>query len=79
MLQYYKSYWKIVGDQIGELSDELKTLYLKMVAFNEKKRPNIDEILSDPWMKEINDLNEIEYKILEKEVIQEFETLKTKI
>ena len=42
MLQYYKSYWKIVGDQIGELSDELKTLYLKMVAFNEKKRPNID-------------------------------------
>ena len=43
-----------------------------MVDYKEEKRPNIEEILNDEWMKEINDLNEIEYKILEEEVYQEF-------
>ncbi len=69
---HHELYWKKVQKQIGELSDELKTLYLKMVDYKEEKRPNIEEILNDPWMKEINDLNEIEYKILEEEVYQEF-------
>ena len=69
---HHELYWKKVQKQIGEISDELKTLYLKMVDYKEEKRPNIEEILNDPWMKEINDLNEIEYKILEEEVYQEF-------
>ena len=43
-----------------------------MVDYKEEKRPNIEEILNDPLMKEINDLNEMEYKILEEEVYQEF-------
>ena len=46
------------------MSEDLKTLYLKMVSFNPDERPSIEEILKDPWMKEINDLNESEYKIL---------------
>ena len=69
---HHELYWKKVQKQIGEISNELKTLYLKMVDYKEEKRPNIEEILNDPWMKEINDLNEIEYKILEEEVYQEF-------
>ena len=27
-----------------------------MISNDPKKRPSIDEILEDPWMKEINDL-----------------------
>ena len=44
-----------------------------MVAYNPKKRPNsIKEILDDAWMKEINDLNDEEYKKLENKVNQKF-------
>ena len=72
MLKDYKGYWDSVKDQIGEISEDLKKLYLKMVSFNPEERPTIDEILTDPWMKEINDLKESEYKILEKEVYEDF-------
>ena len=35
-------------------SQEFKNLYLSMVAFNPKKRPKINYILTeDPWLKEI--------------------------
>ena len=71
----YKLYWKKVKNQIGEISDELKDLYIKMVSFNPDERPTIDEIFKHPWMKEIQDLNESEYKILEKEVFDEFKIL----
>ena len=71
----YNLYWKAVKGQIREISDELKNLYLKMVSFNPDERPNIEEILNDPWMKEINDLNENEYKRLEVEVYKEFKKL----
>jgi serine/threonine protein kinase len=72
MTRHYKHYWEAVKKQIGELSDEFKSLYLKMVDFCGDKRPSIDEILKHPWMKEINELNEMEYEILEKEVYEEF-------
>ena len=72
MIKNYNKYWNSVKDQIGEMSEDLKTLYLKMVSFNPDERPSIEEILKDPWMKEINDLNESEYKILEKEVFEDF-------
>ena len=75
MNHHYKLYWDSVKGKICEISEELKSLYLKMVSYNEEKRPSIEEILKDPWMKEINDLNEMEYKLLEKEVYQEFALL----
>ena len=71
----YNFYWKSVKGQMKEISDELKNLYLKMISFNPDERPNIEEILNDPWMKEINDLNENEYKRLETEVSKEFKRL----
>ena len=32
MLKDYKGYWDSVKDQIGEISEDLKKLYLKMVS-----------------------------------------------
>ena len=78
MTHHYKYYWEAVKKQIGELSDEFKSLYLKMVDFCGDKRPSMDEILNHPWMKEISDLNDVEYKILEKEVYEEFVKLNAK-
>jgi len=49
-----------------------KDLFLKMVAYNPDERPTIEEILNDPWMKEVKDLNEQEMKDLEKEVFEDF-------
>ena len=53
------------------LSKEFKDLYFKMISIKPKKRPNIDEILEDPWFKEIDDM-----KINEQE---KFEELNNKI
>ena len=79
ILKNYETYWNLVKSQIGEISPELKTLYLKMVAFNPEERPTIDQILVDPWMKEINDLNEQEYSLLEKEIYEEFLEMEKKV
>ena len=51
MTQHYKQYWKVVGEAINKISDELKKLYIKMVSYRPKKRPTIEEILNDEWMK----------------------------
>ena len=68
----YAQYWEKVSGQIKGLSEELKKLYLKMVCYNPEERPTIEEILNDPWMSEINNLNQEEYKALEKEVYEDF-------
>ena len=44
-----------------------------MVDVNPDKRPTIEEILNDEWMKEINHLNEEERNALENEIRNEFE------
>ena len=75
MTHHFNLYWESVKEQIGEKSDELKELYLKMVAYNPEERPSIEMILKDPWMKEINDLNDTEYKNLENEVYNKFKEL----
>ena len=62
-----------------EKNEEFKDLYEKMIAYNPKTRPTINEILEHPWMKEINDLNAKEYKNLEKEVYQTFKELEKKV
>lgn len=58
---------------ISGLSKEFKELYLKMVAFNPKERPNIEDILNCEWLKEINDLSEDDRGKLRREVIKEFQ------
>ena len=72
-------FWEIIGCGEKELDDSLKELYLKMVSYEQKDRPTIKEILESNWMKEIKDLNESEYKDLEKEVIKEFQEIEKKM
>ena len=68
--------WKI-GEAHGitGLSETFKQLFLKMVAFNPKERPSIEEILNDEWMKEIQNLSDNELKRLKIEEFKEREKL----
>jgi serine/threonine protein kinase len=46
-----EQYWNIINNQIGNVSNEFKDLYTKMISFKPEERPTIDEILNHPWMK----------------------------
>ena len=67
------TYWKILGEniKINGLSEEFKNLYIKMISFNPKERPTIQEIYNDEWLREIRDLNELQLMDLEQELINE--------
>ena len=67
-------YWKLIDPFAKSkgvtLSEEFKKLYIKMVNYKACNRPNIDEILNDPWLKEIKDMiinNKEKYDLLETE------------
>ena len=80
MAKKYKSYWKLVGGKMKEISKPLKNLYLKMISFEPEERPSINDILlKDPWMKEIRKLKDNDYKKLEKEVYEEFKKIEDTI
>ena len=52
----YDAYWKKIDLQIKiPLSKEFKKLYFKMISYKPENRPNIKEILNDPWFKEIEE------------------------
>ena len=72
MTKHIEKYWNEVGKQIKGMSPELKDLFIKMVAFKPNDRPNIEEILNSPWMKEIRDLNDEQLAELENEIKGEF-------
>ena len=62
----YEEFWKKVGNLDGKiLSEQFKELYQKMVAYEPSERPNIGDILKDPWLQEINDLNDQPKKFAE--------------
>ena len=63
----HEKFWNTVQkyvEDFPQLSNELKNLFVKMVSKNEKNRPNIEEILNDPWFDEIRNLTENEKNIL---------------
>ena len=65
-------YWTEVEKHIKGMSQELKDLFIKMVAFKPNERPTIEEIFASPWMKEIRDLNEEQLAQLENEIREDF-------
>ena len=71
-----EKYWDKALSNGSTVSNEFKELYISMVNYNPLKRPNIDEILNSPWMKEINDLSEDEKNELKHEIVKYFMELK---
>jgi serine/threonine protein kinase len=72
MAKKYDLYWELLSKHIGEISEEFKNLYIKMISYSPKLRPSIDDILKDPWMKEVTSLDNKGYNELEDEVNKEF-------
>ena len=72
MAKKYNMYWNLVSDMIGNVSEDLKNLYIKMVTFTPEQRPSINDIFQDPWMKEVTSLDEKGYHELEHEVFEDF-------
>jgi len=54
-----------------QLSNEFKNLFIKMVSYNPKERPTIEQILNDDWLKDITNLKEEEFKKFEQELVCE--------
>ena len=64
-----KQIWNIIeGNSIKGLTDEFKSLFLRMVSLNPKDRPSIDDILKDKWF----NLSQEERIRVAEEVRQEF-------
>jgi BR serine/threonine kinase len=74
-LKQYHNFWNFPQFQGLNLSESFKNLFVRMVAFEPNERPTIDEILTDQWMQEINDLNMEQLNALENEVRQVFQNI----
>ena len=58
-IQYFDIFKNIIN---VELSENFKDLYTKMIAYEPKNRPTIEEILAHPWFDEIKNLGKEEEK-----------------
>ena len=77
----FKSYWAKVESIIPDIShysEEFKNLYIKMISLKGDKRPRLNEILNDPWFKEINDMSEDELNEVKEKIMEEFLELEEK-
>ena len=62
-------YWRIMG--LTGLPLQFKELFIRMVAYDPNKRPTIQEILDDDWLKEITNLKEDIFKTYEENLVKE--------
>ena len=69
-LKQYHNFWNFPQFQGLNLSESFKNLFVRMVAFEPNERPTVDEVLTDQWMQEVNDLNDDQLNALENEVRQ---------
>ena len=68
-----KLYWDCIETSYKiELSDEFKELYIKMVSFQPKERPTIEEIFENKYFDDIRNLTEEELKAYEQKIKDEF-------
>ena len=67
----FNEYWKLEQFRDLNLSNEFKDLFLRMVSYDPLQRPTIDQILNDPWMQELNNLNNEQLNDLENELRNE--------
>ena len=69
--RHYVQYWNSPAFNNLNLSESFKNLFVRIVAFAPNERPRIEDILNDPWMQEINNLNIQQLNALENEVRNE--------
>ena len=71
----YNEYWDKI-DKNKTLSEQFKELYIKMVAYNPKDRPSLDDILNCEWLKNIQNANKEELKSIKDGMIEELKNVK---
>ena len=76
--KYYKIYWKILENnfEVKSLSENFKKLFVKMVAYNPKERPSIEQIKQDEWLKDVINATPEQIINLRKKMISEIEIQK---
>ena len=78
-MKHFKLFWDSVELNLDtKLSDELKDLILKMIAYHPENRYTIQEIFESNWMSEIK-LEEEEKSKLDDKLISEFDKRKRKM
>ena len=77
--RHYVQYWNSPAFNNLNLSESFKNLFVRMVAFAPNERPRIEDILNDPWMQEINNLNNEQMNALENEVRNELHNRENQI
>ena len=77
--RHYVQYWNSPAFNNLNLSESFKNLFVRMVAFAPNERPRIEDILNDPWMQEINNLNNEQMNTLENEVRNELQNRENQI
>ena len=70
-----EEYWDII-DKDKKLSNEFKELYIKMVAYNPKDRPTINEILNSEWLSDLKNANEEKFLCYKMKMINELNNIK---
>ena len=68
----YPLFWDKVG---GNTDEKFRKLFVKMIDVNPLKRPDIDDILKDPFLEEINTKNKKEIEDLETEISDKFKEI----
>ena len=71
----YNEYWNKI-DKNKTLSEQFKEIYIKMVAYNPKDRPSLDDILNCEWLKNIRNASEEELINIKNEMIKELRNVK---
>ena len=75
-------YWNNLANEINNinnLSQEFKDLYIRMVSPNENNRPTIDQILNNNWFNDLVGLNDEQLNQLKEEVLNEFQARENQI
>ena len=70
-----EEYWDII-DKDKKVSNQFKELYIKMVAYNPKDRPTINEILNSDWLSDLRNANEEKCLHYKMKMINELNNIK---
>ena len=75
----YHLYWEILDNNFGidSLSGNFKKLFVKMVAYDPKERPTIEQIKQDEWLKDVINATPDQMINLRNKMISEIEIQKT--